>query len=146
MDFPEPRHFNLWVIKVILGRAFSDYGNVRWIFFIFFRHFRVTVKQKHNWTDLVSPCSVYSGHQSILIPPSELEVNPALWLSAVSQYKVRDTFCSYSVMELCTKGLGLQTDSLKVRRALAGEKFIIYALHFISLTNKKSSEGQKHVF
>uniref|UniRef100_A0A669DDU4 Disco interacting C n=1 Tax=Oreochromis niloticus TaxID=8128 RepID=A0A669DDU4_ORENI len=62
-------------------------------------------------------CSVYSGHQSILIPPSELEVNPALWLSAVSQYKVRDTFCSYSVMELCTKGLGLQTDSLKVKRA-----------------------------
>ncbi|XP_078138578.1 disco-interacting protein 2 homolog C-like, partial [Centroberyx gerrardi] len=60
-------------------------------------------------------CSVYSGHQSILIPPSELEVNPALWLLAVSQYKVRDTFCSYSVMELCTKGLGLQTDSLKSR-------------------------------
>ncbi|XP_040000352.1 disco-interacting protein 2 homolog C isoform X5 [Xiphias gladius] len=60
-------------------------------------------------------CSVYSGHQSILIPPSELEVNPALWLSAVSQYKVRDTFCSYSVMELCTKGLGLQTDLLKSR-------------------------------
>ncbi|KAG7234293.1 hypothetical protein INR49_005223 [Caranx melampygus] len=60
-------------------------------------------------------CSVYSGHQSILIPPSELEVNPALWLSAVSQYKVRDTFCSYSVMELCTKGLGLQTDALKAR-------------------------------
>ncbi|CAJ0938076.1 unnamed protein product, partial [Ranitomeya imitator] len=58
-------------------------------------------------------CSVYSGHQSILIPPSELEINPALWLLAVSQYKVRDTFCSYSVMELCTKGLGLQTESLK---------------------------------
>lgn len=62
----------------------------------------------------VSLCSVYSGHQSILIPPSELETNPALWLLAVSQYKVRDTFCSYSVMELCTKGLGSQTDSLKV--------------------------------
>lgn len=61
-----------------------------------------------------SLCSVYSGHQSILIPPSELETNPALWLLAVSQYKVRDTFCSYSVMELCTKGLGSQTDSLKV--------------------------------
>ncbi|MGH0136687.1 UNVERIFIED_CONTAM: hypothetical protein FKN15_066560 [Acipenser sinensis] len=60
-------------------------------------------------------CSVYSGHQSILIPPSELEINPALWLLAVSQYKVRDTFCSYSVMELCTKGLGLQTELLKSR-------------------------------
>jgi len=58
--------------------------------------------------------SVYSGHQSILIPPVELESNPALWLLAVSQLRVRDTFCSYSVMELCTKGLGLQTDALKV--------------------------------
>uniref|UniRef100_H3D0J9 AMP-dependent synthetase/ligase domain-containing protein n=1 Tax=Tetraodon nigroviridis TaxID=99883 RepID=H3D0J9_TETNG len=60
-------------------------------------------------------CSVYSGHQSILIPPSELEANPSLWLSAVSQSRVRDTFCSYSVMELCTKGLGLQTEALKAR-------------------------------
>uniref|UniRef100_A0A3B5MB23 Uncharacterized protein n=1 Tax=Xiphophorus couchianus TaxID=32473 RepID=A0A3B5MB23_9TELE len=56
-------------------------------------------------------CSVYSGHQSILIPPVELETNPALWLLAVSQLRVRDTFCSYSVMELCTKGLGLQTEA-----------------------------------
>lgn len=64
-------------------------------------------------------CSVYSGHQSILIPPVELESNPALWLLAVSQLRVRDTFCSYSVMELCTKGLGLQTEALKVRPAAA---------------------------
>nr|XP_032800431.1 LOW QUALITY PROTEIN: disco-interacting protein 2 homolog C-like [Petromyzon marinus] len=59
--------------------------------------------------------SVYSGHQSILIPPSELELNVSLWLSAVSQYRVRDTFCSYSAMELCTRGLGTQTDVLKAR-------------------------------
>ncbi|RXM97841.1 Disco-interacting protein 2-like B-A [Acipenser ruthenus] len=58
-------------------------------------------------------CSVYSGHQSILIPPMELETNLSLWLSAVSQYKIRDTFCSYSVMEMCTKGLGTQTEALK---------------------------------
>lgn len=63
-------------------------------------------------------CSVYSGHQSILIPPVELESNPALWLLAVSQLRVRDTFCSYSVMELCTKGLGLQTEALKVSKTL----------------------------
>ncbi|CAB4061952.1 Disco-interacting protein 2 homolog C,Disco-interacting protein 2,Disco-interacting protein 2 homolog A,Disco-interacting protein 2 homolog B-A,Disco-interacting protein 2 homolog B [Lepeophtheirus salmonis] len=50
--------------------------------------------------------SVYSGHHTILIPPSEVESNPSVWLTAVSQYKVRDTFCSYGVMELCTKGLG----------------------------------------
>ncbi|XP_051780981.1 disco-interacting protein 2 homolog B-A isoform X2 [Erpetoichthys calabaricus] len=60
-------------------------------------------------------CSVYSGHQSILIPPLELETNLSLWLSAVSQYKIRDTFCSYSVMEMCTKGLGSQTEALKAR-------------------------------
>uniref|UniRef100_A0A8C4QUY0 Disco-interacting protein 2 homolog Cb n=1 Tax=Eptatretus burgeri TaxID=7764 RepID=A0A8C4QUY0_EPTBU len=59
--------------------------------------------------------SVYSGHQSILIPPAELETNVGLWLTAVSQHRVRDTFCSYSVMELCTKGLGSQTEALKAR-------------------------------
>ncbi|OCT95820.1 disco-interacting protein 2 homolog B isoform X1 [Xenopus laevis] len=60
-------------------------------------------------------CSVYSGHQSILIPPMELESNLCLWLSAVSQYKIRDTFCSYSVMEMCSKGLGNQIEVLKTK-------------------------------
>ncbi|KAK6626913.1 beta transducin [Polyplax serrata] len=59
--------------------------------------------------------SIYSGHHSILIPPSEVEVNPALWLTAVSNYRVRDTFCSYGVMELCTKGLGSSVNLLKQR-------------------------------
>ncbi|XP_071508523.1 disco-interacting protein 2 homolog A-like, partial [Diadema antillarum] len=59
--------------------------------------------------------SVYSGHQSILIPPTEIETNPALWLTALSQHKVRDTFCSYSVMEVCTKGLGQSIGTLKAR-------------------------------
>ncbi|XP_064833066.1 disco-interacting protein 2 homolog A isoform X7 [Oncorhynchus masou masou] len=59
--------------------------------------------------------SVYSGHQSILVPPLELDSNVSLWLSAVSQYKVRITFCSYSVMEMCTKGLGTQTEALRLR-------------------------------
>uniref|UniRef100_A0A672VCG7 Disco interacting A n=1 Tax=Strigops habroptila TaxID=2489341 RepID=A0A672VCG7_STRHB len=59
--------------------------------------------------------SVYSGHQSILVPPLELESNVSVWLSAVSQYKVRVTFCSYSVMEMCTKGLGTQTDILRMK-------------------------------
>lgn len=59
--------------------------------------------------------SIYSGHHSILIPPSEVEVNAALWLSAVSHYRVRDTFCSYGVMELCTKGLGSTVNNLKSR-------------------------------
>ena len=59
-------------------------------------------------------CSVYCGHQSILVPPVELETDPALWLSAVSQHRVRDTFCSYSAMELCTRDLGAHTDILRV--------------------------------
>ncbi|XP_037380727.1 disco-interacting protein 2 homolog A isoform X3 [Talpa occidentalis] len=60
-------------------------------------------------------CSVYSGHQSVLVPPLELESNVALWLSAVSQYKARVTFCSYSVMEACTRGLGTQTGVLRTK-------------------------------
>lgn len=64
--------------------------------------------------------SIYSGHHSILIPPSEVEVNPALWLTAVSQYRVRDTFCSYGVMELCTKGLGSSVNQLKQRSVNLG--------------------------
>merc|ERR1719189_1129350 len=59
--------------------------------------------------------SVYSGHHSLLIPPSEVEANPGVWLTAVSQYKVRDTFCSYGVMELCTRGLGGSVQQLKGR-------------------------------
>lgn len=50
----------------------------------------------------------------MLVPPLELESNVSLWLSAVSQYKARVTFCSYSVMEMCTKGLGAQTGVLRV--------------------------------
>lgn len=62
--------------------------------------------------------SVYSGHNSILIAPSELEKDPTAWLTAVSQYKVRDTFCSYGVMEMCTRGLGAATPALKVNLTL----------------------------
>ena len=57
--------------------------------------------------------SVYAGHHSILIPPAEVEVNPALWLTVVSQQKVRDTFCSYSVMENCVRELAPQIVALK---------------------------------
>uniref|UniRef100_A0A8C4IZL5 Disco-interacting protein 2 homolog Bb n=1 Tax=Dicentrarchus labrax TaxID=13489 RepID=A0A8C4IZL5_DICLA len=59
--------------------------------------------------------SLLCCHQSVLIPPFELESCLSLWLSTLSQYRIRDTFCSYSVMELCTKGLGTQTELLKAR-------------------------------
>lgn len=59
--------------------------------------------------------SVYSGHHSILIAPYEVEGNPSLWLSTLSQYRVRDTFCSYGVIELCTKALSNSIQMLKQR-------------------------------
>lgn len=58
---------------------------------------------------------VYSGHHSILIAPYEVETNPSLWLSTLSQYRVRDTFCSYGVIELCTKALSNSIQMLKQR-------------------------------
>lgn len=36
---------------------------------------------------IVSCFSIYSGHHSILIAPSEVETNPAVWHTAVSNYK-----------------------------------------------------------
>ncbi|XP_055385634.1 disco-interacting protein 2 isoform X9 [Condylostylus longicornis] len=59
--------------------------------------------------------SVYSGHHSILIAPYEVEANPSLWLATLSQYRVRDTFCSYGVIELCTKALSNSIQALKQR-------------------------------
>lgn len=59
--------------------------------------------------------SIYSGHHTILIPPVELETSPSLWLQAVSQYKVRDTVCSYPVMELCSKHLSQHIATLKAK-------------------------------
>ena len=41
-------------------------------------------------------------------------------LISVSQFKVRDTFCSYGVMELCTRGLGGGVPQLKARGVSLG--------------------------
>lgn len=78
-------------------------------------------------------CSVYSGHQSILVPPLELESNASLWLTAVSQYKVRVSFCSYSVMEMCTKGLGSQTEALRVSLFSHLQKFESSAIFYTNI-------------
>nr|CAB3238033.1 disco-interacting protein 2 homolog C [Phallusia mammillata] len=59
--------------------------------------------------------SVFSGHQTIMLPPLELEANPQLWLQTVSQFKVRDAFLSYAVVEQCMKGLTQQIMNLKER-------------------------------
>lgn len=58
---------------------------------------------------------IHSGHHTILVPPAEVENNPSIWLTAISNNKVRDTFCSYSVLELSTKGLALSVPALKQR-------------------------------
>ncbi|XP_055310047.1 disco-interacting protein 2 isoform X2 [Sitodiplosis mosellana] len=63
---------------------------------------------------------VYSGHHSLLIAPYEVEANPSLWLSTLSQYRVRDTFCSYGVIELCTKALSNSIQVLKQRNINLG--------------------------
>ncbi|GMR53977.1 hypothetical protein PMAYCL1PPCAC_24172, partial [Pristionchus mayeri] len=58
---------------------------------------------------------VYAGHQTTLIPPSDLETSPALWLSTVSTLKARDTFVSYCVLEQSVKDLASQVPLLKER-------------------------------
>lgn len=45
----------------------------------------------------------------------KVESNPSLWLSTLSQYRVRDTFCSYGVIELCNKALSGQIAAMKQR-------------------------------
>uniref|UniRef100_A0A915MQ83 AMP-dependent synthetase/ligase domain-containing protein n=1 Tax=Meloidogyne javanica TaxID=6303 RepID=A0A915MQ83_MELJA len=52
--------------------------------------------------------SVYSGHQSTLIPPQEMEQNPFCWLQALTQRRTRDTFCSPNMVELCCSELAPQ--------------------------------------
>ena len=59
---------------------------------IFFSEERNIFKlTNHNATNIkcTKYLQVYSGHHTILIPPSEVEANPGLWLTAVSQFKVR---------------------------------------------------------
>ena len=78
--------------------------------------------------------SVYSGHHTILIPPSEVETNPAVWLTAVSQYKVRDTFCSYGKNNCLTRfqavnfRFNFQTNSIKYWYSLLSSNSRCYGI------------------
>ncbi|XP_019861409.1 PREDICTED: disco-interacting protein 2 homolog C-like [Amphimedon queenslandica] len=56
---------------------------------------------------------VYAGHTTVLINPYDLEVNPMLWLTVLSSGKIRDTYCSYSVVDLCMRELGNSIESLQ---------------------------------
>jgi hypothetical protein len=93
---------NIIGISTCTEERCGDRLQTRVMILIFFLYFKCSelLRLLSLWRvdfndDFVFICSIYSGHHSILIPPSEVEVNPALWLTAVSQYRVRDTFCSY---------------------------------------------------
>ena len=47
----------------------------------------MTTYQRDQIIFFVFPFSIFSGHHSILVSPTEVEINPAVWLTAVSQYK-----------------------------------------------------------
>ena len=68
-------------------------------------------------TIFVSRCSVYSGHHTILIPPGDLETNPALWLSVVSQYKGNNFVC-HSRGFYCIPRVSFRSQSVSVFRYL----------------------------
>lgn len=81
-----------------------------------------------------------------MIPPLELENNLFLWLATVNQYKIRDTFCSYSVMELCTKGLGNQVEVLKVRSQRSQQVTVLRALTTWPGLEKAGAGGGRHAW
>ncbi|OAF70296.1 hypothetical protein A3Q56_01953 [Intoshia linei] len=44
--------------------------------------------------------AVYSKQSNIIIPPSELEYNPALWLQCLTKYKIQNTYIDFNVMNV----------------------------------------------
>ncbi|PAA59847.1 hypothetical protein BOX15_Mlig011991g1 [Macrostomum lignano] len=61
---------------------------------------------------------VFAGHQTVLLPPAELEANPAAFLLLLSQRQIRDAFCSYTVLEHCTRELAGCVDALKQKQQI----------------------------
>ena len=57
--------------------------------------------------------SVFSGQQTILIQPTDFIQNPVIWFQVLSQHKVFDTYCSYSVIDTCLRELSNATQNLK---------------------------------
>lgn len=98
--------------------------------------------------------SVYSGHHTLLIPPSEVESNPAVWLTAVSQYKVRDTFCSYGKLKLdvfmrswVRSLLGTRFFSIKQSQKMMSNSHFFFHFSYLSLKlckfiNVEDSRGE----
>jgi len=73
--------------------------------------------QPYNGMGIALWClsGIYSGHQSILLPPSEVENNAEVFLQMLSQHKCRDVFINYNVMKICVDQLAPQIPHLKQR-------------------------------
>ena len=56
--------------------------------------------------------SVFTGHETVLISPQEMEMNPAVWFSTLSQHSARDTFVSSSVIQTCIGQLQKQVPQI----------------------------------
>ncbi|EGT43987.1 hypothetical protein CAEBREN_28770 [Caenorhabditis brenneri] len=59
--------------------------------------------------------SVYSGHHTTLIPPAEVEQQPSLFLTTLSNLKVRDAFTTYATINSCVSQLATSVETLKER-------------------------------
>ena len=77
--------------------AFADLCT--FVYYIYLLTRKLPISDRNPSNIVICRCrvcrSIYSGHQSILIPPGEVESNPALWLTVVSQEKGSRvlTFC-----------------------------------------------------
>lgn len=60
---------------------------------------------------------------SILIPPSEVEQQPLLWVEVLSQSKIRDTFSTYPVAECTIKEVASKLKHLKDKNLLDLTKY-----------------------
>ncbi|PAV86258.1 hypothetical protein WR25_16789 [Diploscapter pachys] len=59
--------------------------------------------------------SVFSSHHTTLIPPTEIEANPQLFLQTLSASKIRDAFTTYAVVENNVRELAAQVAAMKER-------------------------------
>lgn len=71
----------------------------------------------YNGISLVLWClsSVYSGHHTTLIPPAEVEQQPSLFLTTLSNLKVRDAFTTYATINSCVTQLATSVENLRER-------------------------------
>lgn len=67
--------------------------------------------------------NTFTFSTSILIPPSEVEQQPLLWVEVLSQSKIRDTFSTYPVAECTIKEVASKLKHLKDKNLLDLTKY-----------------------